>query len=597
MQDIEGRVAAGVITELVKQTVNPIKEYVSKKWSKSEFKSEVELIDAYESYLIKSKEKYSKIKTILYKRTPKSLYSFYENLHVKHEDEIVDTSSIQNLISIGNRIIITGTGGIGKSTMMKHLFQNSIDTQYLVPILIELRNLNDKFNVGEIDLLDYIYRNITNLDFKTEKIYLEYSLETGKNIILFDGLDEVKNEIINDVVQAIKEFGDKYNKCPIILTSRPSEVFVGWNDYIEVETCPLTKEQALALVKKLDFDNEVKLKFYENLDSRVYEDYESFASIPLLLTIMLITYDNSADIPNELHEFYEQAFSALFHTHDASKSGYKRDIATKLSYDRFKRLFAHLCFQSYLNSDYSFTEDKILGYISKSKEKFEPSTNFDEIDLLNDLTNSVCMLMKEGLDYVFSHRSFQEYFAAIYTTDLLDETQKKLFNEIVHEKIDCYGNRYVEILEQVQYKRFIKNFILPKAKLIKELIEKEAFHEILEIFFGDMTISEEFIAFPINNSAYYFIFEKVLQYQNIEKKGWSKEKTKILYHKILEVIKDKEELYHLEIAKLNQLGLLNDLIDIINLIPETKKFYEWINDVESGIDNEALTTEEFLSTL
>ncbi|QSB11975.1 AAA family ATPase [Lysinibacillus fusiformis] len=597
MLGVNERVIAGVITELVKQTVNPIKDYISKKWSKSEFKSEIELIDAYEKYLTKSKEKYSKIKTLLYKRTPKNIYSFYEDLNVRYEDELIDTNNIESLISIGNRIIITGTGGIGKSTMMKHFFQNSIDMQYIVPILIELRNLNDKFKTGEIDLLNYIYETMSNLDFKTDKLYLEYSLETGKNIILFDGLDEVKGDLINDVVLAIKDFSDRYNKCPIIITSRPSDVFMGWNDYIEVEACPLNKQQALALINKLEFEDEVKTKFYMELDERLYDNYESFASIPLLLTIMLITYDNSADMPNELHEFYEQAFSALFHTHDASKSGYKRDISTKLSYERFKLLFSHFCFQSYLNSDYIFTQNKLLGYIKKSKDKFETTSQFTELDVLEDLIYSVCMIMKDGLDYVFSHRSFQEYFAAVYTTTLTDEVQQKLFNEIIYVRVSCFGNRYIEILEQIQKNRFIKNCIYSKAKLIKELFDKKEIFPLFELFYKQIIFENESIAMVIQDNGNLFVLDKTINYMDSIRGNWSTEKMKNLFYKVQGIKPANGGRIRLDVREIFDMGLLDELLDAINFYLDLQTFNNWFIQYEEALQKVNNTNEDFLNNL
>ncbi len=40
-------------------------------------------------------------------------------------------------------IIIQGTGGIGKSTLMKHLFINELEQKSLIPVFLELKDIND----------------------------------------------------------------------------------------------------------------------------------------------------------------------------------------------------------------------------------------------------------------------------------------------------------------------------------------------------------------------------------------------------------------------------------------------------------------------
>lgn len=117
----------------------------------------------------------------------------------------------------------------------------------------------------------------------------------------------------------IKAVANKYSDNKYILSSRPTDDFIGWNDFIEAECMQLNKDQALSLIKKLDFDENVKKNFYRELNNVLYEKYSSFASNPLLLTIMLLTYDNRASIPDKLNDFYEQAFATLFNMHDATK--------------------------------------------------------------------------------------------------------------------------------------------------------------------------------------------------------------------------------------------------------------------------------------
>ena len=40
-------------------------------------------------------------------------------------------------------IIIQGTGGIGKSTLMKHLFINELEQKSLIPVFLVFKDIND----------------------------------------------------------------------------------------------------------------------------------------------------------------------------------------------------------------------------------------------------------------------------------------------------------------------------------------------------------------------------------------------------------------------------------------------------------------------
>jgi hypothetical protein len=465
------KITAEVATELAKSTAKSVFEKVKGYFIDLQNKEEIDFGYAFENYLNYSKEVQCKIKTLLYRHTPKDIYSFYECIGLRHGSKVIDTCNLNNIAKFGHKIIITGTGGIGKSVMMKHFFLNCIENMNLVPILIELRGLND-IDEKNIDLVDYIYQVMDIYKFKLDKKYFQYSLETGCYLILLDGFDEVKNSLSKKVTKLILDLCNKYPNNYYITTSRPLEEFVGWNGFTELQSMVLTKEQALSLIKKLEYDENIKNKFYEELDENLYDKYETFASNPLLLTIMLLTFENRISIPDKLNDFYEQAFTTLFHTHDATKGGYKRDILCDLGYEDFKAVFSYFCFKSFFNSEYKFSENKIFSYLAMAKEKRIISTSFNSLNYLNDLTNSVCMLIHEGLEYRFSHRSFQEYFAALYTVQLDDEQQKKFLSVWLKESTDRLTTNYLDMLYELQPARFVKNVLCPGLLELRNFYEQ-----------------------------------------------------------------------------------------------------------------------------
>ena len=186
------------------------------------------------------------------------------------------------------------------------------------------------------------------------------------------------------------------------------------------------------MINKIDFDKNIKAKFVGELEKNLFDKHKSFAENPLLLTIMLLTYESNAQIPENLNDFYERAFLALFSMHDATKEAYCRETKTGLSYENFKTIFSYICFKSYFEDVFEFTDVKLLNYINNAKEKFQ-DIMFIPVDFQEDLVQHVCMLIKDGLVFRFSHRSFQEYFAALYTCKLTDDRDLQQNREIIRD--------------------------------------------------------------------------------------------------------------------------------------------------------------------
>lgn len=467
MNDLIDRtaVATGVVTKLAEDGACFFWNKVKKYFKDISAQEDIDLGIAYETYLSRTKEKYGKIKTLIYKRIKEELYSFYVHVKLKYGDKEVDSSDINNLMELTNKMIITGTGGIGKSTLMHHLFLNTIDKTECIPVLIELRSINVMND--EISIRKSIYEALTNYGFNLEDEYFEYSLNEGGYIFFFDGYDEMNKSIVDKATKDIQNFADKYPRNHYIVSSRPSQEFIGWKDFDELTSVPLSKEQAIELISKLKYDQAVKNKFLHELDNILYDKHKSFAQNPLLLTIMFLTFESNAKIPETLNDFYERAFNVLFREHDATKDVYERETCTKLSYEKFKLIFSYICFISYIQKEYEFTDVTLLDYLRKAQDKFQDIL-FDTNDYQQDLLQHVCMLVKDGLSYRFVHRSFQEYFAAVYTTSrLIDDKQKKLFRTKLSTTI-VRDEAYYKMLFDMQPERFVNNILLQGLTELRE---------------------------------------------------------------------------------------------------------------------------------
>lgn len=571
-QELMTKVATNILEDSIKYAWNKVKKF----FEDLDKKDAIRYKTAYETYLVNTRRKNSQIKTIIYRRVPKDLYSFYECIGVEYNGQTINTNKVSNLFSIGNKIIVTGTGGVGKSILFKHLFLNVIEETIYIPVLIELRSFN-VLEIKDISLYESIYKVLYDNGFVLSKEYFEYSMKEGAYIIFFDGYDEVNRDKTDKITSEIKSLSEKYNENKLFLSSRPTEEFIGWNDFCEVEALKLSKEQALSLINKIEFDENVKNTFYKELDEHLYERYESFASNPLLLNIMLLTFQKHAIIPERLNDFYEEAFVTLFNAHDATKDSYVRDIRCELGCEDFKHVFSYLCFKSYFNGEFEFSEARLTDYLSQAKAKLN-RINFRVEDFLEDLTQSVCMLVKEGLVYRFSHRSFQEYFAAWYTCKLTDEVQSKLLLNWIKESDSVTSDSYFVMLFDLQSDKVNKIILCPIIKELRKYYKEYGFslNFLKTIFLGvsitkmvadkkekyhmSLTIRDYFICrgLMLNNKLNRYpygkdyqdeekqFFEKIIEFYKDDAKIARKNRFEFGFEEILKIVDENDLLHYLE---------------------------------------------------
>lgn len=149
-------------------------------------------------------------------------------------------------MDISHFLIISGTGGIGKSTFMKHLFINELSKKDLIPIFIELKDLNDISK--DYNISDFVFNKLYNLGCDFNKDYIGYALKSGCFLFLLDGYDEIVSAKKDIFFKKITDFCDRYSKKYFILSSRPYSEFVEFQRFTVLTLCKFTKKQAVSLI-------------------------------------------------------------------------------------------------------------------------------------------------------------------------------------------------------------------------------------------------------------------------------------------------------------------------------------------------------------
>ncbi len=477
-----------------------------------------------DDYLANAYDKYSKVKTLLYIDSPLEFYDFYvcndlsQKINIRkstYQTKITKDVTIQTLRECSNFILITGTGGLGKSMMMHHLLLNAVksyDQLELLPIFVSLKDYSDEYNTLE----EYIFEKFESLGGASEIEELIELLESGSCILLFDGFDEITTDYRKSFEHRLELFADKYKQNMFVISSRPILGLGMLQRFTTLELCPFSKEQAIELVKKLNYrpdEPSISKRFLEELETKLFKTHREFTQNPLLLTIMLMTFEQYAEIPSKMHVFYREAYVALSQKHDANKGAYNRVLKTGLTADQFADFFAEFCARSYRDEKFEFTDVLFDKYFNSLNERAKSPIHVTSSDFRDDLVENMCLMYYEGGKYHFTHRSFQEYFCARYFSKQKDKTLKPIGDFFENKRSRNYTDKSFSMLHD----------------MIPEKVEEYIFEPFLASLFEECD----------NDDGYWTFLRKmypVLYYETGETNSYSEnEPESFLYDSIIHI--------------------------------------------------------------
>lgn len=395
------------------------------------------LDDGLISYTASKKEKFEQLNTFLYQREKVNFYKIYFPLNLEWVDvnENIYTINVNDDLSslFENRACITiiGSAGSGKSMLMKHIFLHYLTKEAKIPLFIELRNLN----AYDGSFYDFIVKSCFTNRLTPNNNILERLFENGKFLFLLDGYDELHEKTKRKIRDEISDFIDKYRANNFIITSRPGtyiETLPRFNNlYVsELEGWQIKPfiERQLSIID----DNEILIgNMMDVINNPKNEDYEDYMRNPLLLTMFIFTFKERPEMPQTKSRFYYNVFDTLTLRHDSvSKVGDIHKRKTNLKTEDFEVILKWFSLYSYFEGYFNFERKYLVDKLKVIIEKCRYDVNIE--DLIYDLSVSISILLVEGQEYKFPHRSLQEYFVA------------KLMSEVSpSRRIDKYTDLYL----------------------------------------------------------------------------------------------------------------------------------------------------------
>lgn len=431
----------------------------------------------FEEYLIRTYDKYSIINTLAIPNSQFQLKDIYVTQTLKKGSQFIRTDESDSngttkidqfpteLIKKYKKILIKDTAGMGKSTIMKYMFVDLIDNNIKdvgIPIFIELNRLNKNRTI-----LIEIQDALSSLSKEFDNDILLNFIQKGGFIFFLDGYDEISISDRNDVTCDIQNFISKAGmKNYYILASRDEEGLACFGDFLSFKIQPLSQKEAFELLTKYDISNQKKIskELIKELKTGKYDSIDEYLVNPLLVSLLYSAYNYKAEIPLKKHQFYRQVYDALFNAHKLAQGQKPHDKRSGLDIDDFNRILRYVGYECLISIGVQFDKDTILNSIIRAK-KFCGNLNFSESNFLKDLLTSVPLLVIDGTEYKWAHKSLMEYFAARFIAEDVKEKQDTILTKIYNNE-HCY--KYINMLDiyyDIDFKGFSKNILLPLLEL------------------------------------------------------------------------------------------------------------------------------------
>jgi predicted NACHT family NTPase len=327
-----------------------------------------------------------------------------------------------------DKLLILGKPGAGKTTFLKWLAlqcNSGKFNQNRVPLFITLKEFAE--TERQTDLLGFIGKQLTECDVENGLVVGAKILQAGRSIVLLDGLDEVKAQDHDRVLNTIRQTAEKFDASQFVITCRIAAKEYIFEQFTEVEVADFDNKQIADFahkwfqqkdpVKAAEFPKELKANL----------GLKELATNPLLLTLLCLVFGEGGRFPTNRAELYKEGLDVLLKKWDAKRNIRREEVYKQLSLQRKEDLLSQVAYNAFERSDYffkqGFVEEQIRDYIQNlPNASNEPETlQLDSEAVLNSIAAQHGLLVERARGiYSFSHLTFQEYFTARWFKEKAD---------------------------------------------------------------------------------------------------------------------------------------------------------------------------------
>ncbi len=303
-----------------------------------------------------------------------------------YEDNKVD---FEELLKNSNRTIILGDAGSGKTIEIERILNFVTENApHLITLKINLRNYLLKDGIDGI-----LPKKIDNIS--DENCFF-----------LFDGLDEIHSDILNDAIKDLNSFSRKFSKSFILISCRTNFYDISANTfsgplelYNSYKICDISYQEA-----KDYYNHKFNCSDGENFISNVIKaDLDDFIKKPFFLELISNHYHKTSNLEISKADLIKEFIVSSF-KFDAKKFESTETLITKKN--QLLKTLKKVGFAMQLLGKNYLTNDEFYELLSESEAK------------LIKYSSALERESSYSEKWTFVHNNIQEYLVALILSEL-----------------------------------------------------------------------------------------------------------------------------------------------------------------------------------
>ena len=328
-------------------------------------------------------------------------------------------------------LMVLGGPGVGKSTFLRKVGLEALRGKEgsfayeCTPVFLELK----KFTEDSIDIKVLITKEFEICGYPYPAEMTEMALKSGILLILLDGLDEVPDANVDNVVHKVQNFVNQYRQNRFIISSRRVVNIGASTQFANVEVADFDDSQIKRYIynwftsmsngstRRLDGEITTADLCWGTLNATEHQVTKELVRNPLLLTFLCLVYGKTHNFPRNRAALYEKALNIFLEKWPDEKH-VSRDssVSQYLNIWDEARLLSEIAAKNFEEDCLLFKKNELVDQIKEFGER--NSITLSKVDARKVLE---AIAVEQGFFvervsgvYSFPHLTFQEYLTANY---------------------------------------------------------------------------------------------------------------------------------------------------------------------------------------